>query len=300
MTSESGIEPIGQAMAATLQRLAPDKSTTPVLRIRRLDECNDQGRLALLEVEWKRMSGSTYAARDGLEDFYARIQRDAERANCFDVGRIDTAFFKYMADWLLPKKKDKAERFVKTRGVRYENCTFENYAADTPVKASAVEKLKAYARDPSNITTGNGVILFGPRGTGKDHLVTALARQVVETCGASIEWVNGLDLYGAFRDAFSERATKSEREVIATYTKPDVLYVSDPLPPIGALSEFQMGSLFRILDSRYCNCKTTWITVNVQDGAELDARLGPQNGDRLRDGALAIYCNWPSHRKAIQ
>ena len=39
-------------------------------------------------------------------------------------------------------------------------------------------------------------------------------------------------------------------------------------------------------------------TVNVASGAELDERLSPQGADRLRDGALAIYCDWSSWRKA--
>ena len=40
-----------------------------------------------------------------------------------------------------------------------------------------------------------------------------------------------------------------------------------------------------------------WVTVNVNSRAELDSRMGVQLADRLVDGALTLFCNWPSYRK---
>jgi DNA replication protein DnaC len=80
--------------------------------------------------------------------------------------------------------------------------------------------------------------------------------------------------------------------------QPDVLYLSDPLPPFGNLTAHQATMLFRILDARYSRSKPTWVSVNVVSGLELDERIGAQNGDRLRDNAICILCDWPSYRKA--
>ena len=55
--------------------------------------------------------------------------------------------------------------------------------------------------------------------------------------------------------------------------------------------------LFRILDGRYSRRRPTWVTVNVSSRAELNERLTPQNADRLRDGALAVFCDWQTYRK---
>ncbi len=38
--------------------------------------------------------------------------------------------------------------------------------------------------------------------------------------------------------------------------------------------------------------------MNVSSGEEAEKRIGAQIVDRLRDGALSIVCNWPSHRKS--
>jgi hypothetical protein len=56
--------------------------------------------------------------------------------------------------------------------------------------------------------------------------------------------------------------------------------------------------LFRVVDARYRQCKPTWITVNAVGRTELDRRMGAQTADRITDGAVALFCNWPSYRKA--
>ena len=113
--------------------------------------------------------------------------------------------------------------------------------------------------------------------------------------GFNVIWQNGMDLFGDIRDAIDKG--DAERALVSKLVSPDVLYLSDPLPPVGKLTDFQAAMLFRVLDGRYSRKRPTWVTVNVSSGAEMDERMGPQNGDRLRDGALAIFCDWPSHRR---
>ena len=76
----------------------------------------------------------------------------------------------------------------------------------------------------------------------------------------------------------------------------DVLYVSDLVPPTGALNERQQAELFRIVDYRYSNLKSIFLTLNVAKAQEAEGRLGAQSVDRLRDNALVIHCNWASKR----
>lgn len=163
-----------------------------------------------------------------------------------------------------------------------------------------MEKVREYTRNlPATIGDGGGLILFGPKGTGKDHLAMAATQNAIMSHGIDVEWVNGMDLFGEFRDAMNSDGT-TERDIINRYARHQVLYISDPVPPAGNLTEFQSAALFRILDARYSHKRPTWVTVNVTSAQELDARIGTQNGDRLRDGALAIFCNWASYRKAMQ
>ena len=197
------------------------------------------------------------------------------------------------------KARERNERmatFIQDRGSRYQSCTLGGFDVEgSEAKADAVARLREYGKNFTTMTSeGIGIILYGPKGTGKDHLMVAMVRGAIGL-GYRVIWRNCVDLYAEFRDGI--RDDTKELRLIHQLAYPDILYLSDPLPPIGALTEFQASKLFSILDYRYSRHKPTWVTVNVASGVEFDQRLGAQNADRLKDGALAIHCNWPSYRK---
>jgi DNA replication protein DnaC len=195
-------------------------------------------------------------------------------------------------------RHDRWRGLVKDRGERYGDCRLSNFAADTDSQKKSIADLTDYCGEITDrIADGEGLILYGPKGTGKDHLAMAVARVAI-LAGKHVLWQNGMDLFGDIRDGMDNG--DSERALVKRLVSPDVLYLSDPVPPIGSLSEFQSTMMFRILDGRYSRRRPTWCTVNVESGVKLDERMGAQNGDRLRDGALAIFCDWPSHRMVRQ
>ncbi len=181
-------------------------------------------------------------------------------------------------------------------GSRYTDCEFDNFKATSAPQRKAVSALKQYAEDiAENVLEGHGVIPHGPAGTGKDHLLISLTREAVWG-NFDVAWVNGRELFAEVRNAMGTHRT--EESILVPLIRADVLYISDPLPPMGELTNFQSDALFRVLDARYAACRPTWVSMNVANGEEADTRMGAPLVDRLRHDALVIHCDWPSYRKA--
>jgi DNA replication protein DnaC len=204
------------------------------------------------------------------------------------------------AEWAaveVQRTTEKLQRLDHQLGSRYVGATLESYVTTCDAQRVVLSALRDYADNMLAYgREGRGIVLYGSCGTGKDHLAGSLARIAISRYRVSLEWIRGVDLYARFRDAIRNDA--SENEIIAPLVKVAVLAISDPLPPVGALTEFQAAALLRIVDERYRRLRPIWTTINVASGEEADRRLGAQVADRLRDGALTLFCDWPSYRKA--
>lgn len=187
--------------------------------------------------------------------------------------------------------------FQEAIGKRYADCTLDNFETTLPEQEQVRAKLREYVSDiRANVDRCRGLVLFGPAGTGKDHLLAAAAKVAI-CAGIDVAWRNGRDLAGQFRDAI-ENNEITEAELLSDLESPEVLILSDPVPPTGRLTEYQGDVMFRLVDARYRAMKPMWVTLNVAGGSEADDRLGSQIVDRLKHDALAIFTDWPSYRKA--
>lgn len=184
-------------------------------------------------------------------------------------------------------------------GSRYAGCRLANFeiSADAQIAArqrSVVESLRDYCGNISErVSDGQSVILVGPPGTGKDHLVAAMMRA---GCRANlpVDWINGSDFFGMARDVMDGHT--SERQFVGSFTIADALAISDPVPPSGPLNDWRTELLLRVVDARYRRKKPLWITLNVENRKEAVERLSVQMVDRLRHDSLILECQWPSFR----
>lgn len=189
-------------------------------------------------------------------------------------------------------------------GSRYADCRlnawkFHGDSAQQDRQRSVTDSIREYGKGIlDRVKEGSGVFLFGPPGTGKDYLVAALMRCAVLAHGLEVEWANGVDLFGAIRDAIGGES--SERQVVSQWVSPAILSLSDPLPPRGGLTDFQASMLFRIVDSRYRAMRPTWVTLNVENRAEAESRMGTQVVSRLIDSGLVCRCEWSDFRTAAK
>lgn len=197
--------------------------------------------------------------------------------------------------------RQRIEAFKRSLGIRYARCCLDTFRVsdDGTIKnaqLAALSLLQSFVDELLEaVRTGSGLFLYGPVGTGKDHLLASVMIEAVNR-DVTVSWMNGLDIFATARDAISEDA--GEAALFDRLTTPTVLAISDPLPPIGDVSTFQRSLLLRAIDKRYRCGKPTWITMNVSNRAEAEKRLGVQLLDRLLDGALSLVCNWPSYRES--
>lgn len=185
-------------------------------------------------------------------------------------------------------------------GPRYETCrlaNFERVAGDERKRQDeAIAKLTELAKNVrTHVKSGGNLILYGSPGTGKDHLLVAMLRVAIKS-DLSAEWINGQDLYGQLRDRID--TDKSEDRSVREFCRADILAISDPVPPKGETSSYSTTMLYRIIDRRYRELRSTWITVNVSDAAEATRELTGPIFDRLADNCVTVFCNWPSYRRA--
>jgi DNA replication protein DnaC len=186
---------------------------------------------------------------------------------------------------------------VEKVGERYSRCTFEAFQISSDRQRSAVDACREYADTLlDRIVDCNGLVLYGPVGTGKDHLAFAVSGAAIFRYGKFASWVNGQEWFGHIRDQMNDDGL-SEQSLIQRLAAPDLLTLSDPLPPIGPLSQHQSTMLYRLIDARYHAGKPTIVTVNVKDDDEADSRIGVPTWDRMCDRSWKIHCNWPSFRK---
>ncbi|MDP1561168.1 MAG: ATP-binding protein [Pirellulaceae bacterium] len=184
--------------------------------------------------------------------------------------------------------------FAASRGQRYARCRFSNWQADLYSKqfvaAQTVERYVAEWRD--TVADGRGLILIGPCGTGKDHLLAAASYELIRLGGLGefgrIAWTSGANLFS------KAKPTAEQMKLFKTAT---VLAVSDPCESGHSLTKSQTDLLQSIIDARYSAARATWITTNADSREHLDGMIGPAMVDRLIDGATIIATDWPSFRK---
>lgn len=237
-----------------------------------------------------------------------------------DVCAIDTVFDRICQSWATPppeiaqyrrrceaeaaareaarlcaERRERVAALLAAAGPRYRQATLDNFVVEHAEQRAVLEALRQYAqRGREHVLQGRGIVLFGPPGTGKDHLLVALGRMAAGG-GFTVRWVNGLELFRQLREAISDDLRESQ--VIRRYTRADVLILSDPVPPSGRLSDYQATMLYHLVDERYRSMRPTWVSLNVASGTEADERLGAATVDRLRHAALCLFCRWPSYRR---
>ena len=194
-----------------------------------------------------------------------------------------------------PREPRPLERFLAELGPRHAEATLENFHPPSKQAEKAREAIRVYAANlDQHVRAGEGILMYGPSGTGKDHLLVALSKLAIGS-GYRLRRISGPELFRMMRDAMADGEESQRLDSLKFWP---ILVLSDPLPPVGTLTPYQASVLYELVDWRWSHRRPIWTSLNVASSQEADQRLGAAIVDRLQDRALVIACDWASHRKA--
>jgi DNA replication protein DnaC len=134
----------------------------------------------------------------------------------------------------------------------------------------------------SLIDRENGLYISGPRGVGKTHLVVAIMKQMVlnhpRAAGVTYRLLPSMisvpELLLRIKATYQKNADEDEGSVIDFYSEKKILVLDD----LGTEkpTDWVLSTLYLIIDRRYRNMKTTYITSNFnldQIAERLDDRI---------------------------
>jgi len=192
--------------------------------------------------------------------------------------------------------------YVHSRGTRYETSRLSNFRVTCDLQRQAMESITKWIEDAeSQFKAGRGVVLYGPCGTGKDHLITGMLHEAIKqrvfkfASNDKVKWEQGPRMFSIFRDAIGSH--ESETASRQPFVRSKLLILSDVCQSGHVLTDFQRQTLYDVVDRRYSFMRPTWVTTNAATRTELEKMLGADIADRLLHGSLTICCNWTSGRK---
>lgn len=204
----------------------------------------------------------------------------AEASKAYEIRQ---AIARKLGDALIPK--------------RFSARTLENYQAENDGQRKALSFCKRYVQVFDDILkTGRCMVLIGKPGTGKTHLGVAMANDLLHNTSRTAVYRTVGAILQAIRATYDRHSERSEAEILASLITPDLLVLDEVGVSKEQPSDFELTTLFAIINGRYEQERPTVVISNLA-ADQLAPAMGERCVDRLREGGMIVVpFEWESQR----
>lgn len=178
---------------------------------------------------------------------------------------------------------------------RFSDKSFADFMVSSPAQQVALDACMDYVDNFSkHKREGRCMLLLGKVGTGKTHLATSAASFLINEHMVKAIYRTVGSVISDIKATFSDKSGDSEAHIMRELIGADLLVLDE----VGATkqSEFELATLFSIINGRYEQGRPMIIVSNLSPG-ELNDALGVRCVDRIREnGCIGVAFEWESHR----
>ena len=180
---------------------------------------------------------------------------------------------------------------------RFAGKTLDGYVATTAEQRKALNTCRRYAAEFSQISeSGRCLLLLGKPGTGKTHLSVGIANEIMAKSSATAVYRTIGSVLQAIRATYDRTNEQSESQILSSLVSPSLLILDEIGVSKEKPSDFELTTLFAIINGRYEREAPTVIISNLEAN-DLGRAMGDRCVDRLREGGLIVVpFDWESQR----